>query len=88
MAQINVTVTGASRSSSLTWDGRLISMTNGSASFQAAAGVHVYAIVLFGSPGDPWTAKVTDGTTTQNHAGHMSPSGFDTTGDTPFQVNG
>jgi len=87
MAQINVTVTGASRSSSMTWDGNLVSMSNGSASFSSAAGLHVYAIVVSGSPGDGWTAKVTDGTTTQNHAGHMSPGGFDTTGDTPFRVS-
>ena|ERR1017187_9703891 len=93
MAQINVSVTGASRSASLTWDGALGSLTsNGggsfSAAFPAAAGDHTYAIVVFGSPADPWTAKVTDGTTTHNHAGHMSPAGFDTTGDTPFRVTG
>ena len=88
MAQINVTVTGAPRSASLTWDGRRKSMTNNStASFNAAAGNHVYAIVVFGSPGDPWTAKVTDGAITHNHSGHMSPAGFDTTGDTPFKVS-
>lgn len=87
MAQINATVTGASRSSSMTWDGKLVSMNNGSASFPTTSGLHVYAIVVAGSPGDPWTAKVTDGATTQNHAGHMSPGGFDTTGDTPFQAN-
>jgi hypothetical protein len=87
MAQINATVTGASRSSSMTWDGNMVSMSNGSASFPTSAGLHVYAIVVAGSPGDPWTAKVTDGTTTQNHAGHMSPAGFDTTGDTPFQAS-
>lgn len=87
MAQINVTVTGASRSASLTWDGSPVSMANNStASFPTPAGFHIYAIVVAGSPTDPWTAKVTDGVTTQNHAGHMSPGGFDTTGDTGFQA--
>ena len=87
MAQINVTVTGVSRSAVLTWDGKLVPMTNNStASFPTPAGFHIYAIVVAGSPGDAWTAKVTDGTTTQNHSGHMSPGGFDTTGDTGFQA--
>jgi hypothetical protein len=87
MAQITVTVTGASRSASMTWDGSPRSMTNNSsAAFSTAAGFHIYAIVVAGSPGDPWTAKVTDHTTTQNHSGHISPSGFDTTGDTGFNA--
>ena len=87
MADITATVTGASRSASMTWDGSLKSMTNNSsAAFSTPAGFHIYAIVLAGSPGDAWTAKVTDGTTTQNHSGHMSPAGFDTTGDTGFNA--
>jgi hypothetical protein len=87
MPQITVTVNGASRSASMTWDGDIKSMTNNSsASFSTAAGFHIYHIVVGGSPQDPWTAKVTDGTTTQNHSGHMSPGGFDTTGDTGFNA--
>jgi hypothetical protein len=91
MAQINVTITGASRAATLTWNQNLISLTNTgggnfAAAFQSPAGAFIYAVVVFGSPGDPWTAKVTDGTTTHNHAGHMSPGGFDTTGDTQFRV--
>jgi hypothetical protein len=46
----------------------------------------VYSVVVFGAPSDPWTAKVTDGTNANNHAGHMSKDGSDTTGDTQFQV--
>jgi hypothetical protein len=91
MAQINVTITGASKDATITWDQELKSRTNNgggnfAASFPSGPGSFVYAIVVFGDEGDPWTAKVTDGTTTHNHAGHMSPAGFDTTGDTLFQV--
>jgi hypothetical protein len=87
MAQIDVTITGASKAATMTWDGNLMPLVNNSmASFNTMAGGHVYAIVVFGSSGDPWTVKVTDGVTTQNHAGHMSPGGTDTTGDTPFKV--
>jgi len=91
MATINVNVTGVSRQPVLTWDQKQISMAgsgggNFAVSFPSPAGSFVYSIVVFGSQGDAWTAKVTDGTTTHNHAGHMSPGGFDTTGDTLFQV--
>jgi hypothetical protein len=91
MAQVDVTITGVSRDAKLTWSGSPISLTSTGggayqASFQSASGTYVYSIVVFGAPADPWTAKVTDGTTTHNHAGHMSPAGYDTTGDTPFTV--
>jgi hypothetical protein len=91
MAQVAVTIGGVSRSAVLTWNGTLTPLTNTggggfAAAFQSPPGTFVYSIVVFGSPADPWTAKVTDGTNTNNHAGHMSPGGFDTTGDTQFQV--
>jgi len=90
MAQINVTIKGASRDAKLTWNHKMKSLVGGppnfSGSFKASPGKYVYAIVVFGNPTDPWTAAVTDGTITQNFAGHMSPSGFDTTGDTEFEV--
>ena len=91
MAQVDVTITGASRSARLNWAGTAITLTetgggNYAASFQKAAGAYVYSIVVFGDPEDAWTAKTTDGATTQNFAGHMSPSGMDTTGDTRFTV--
>jgi hypothetical protein len=91
MAQVTVTISGASHGATLTWSGALVPLNNtGGGNFGAAfpspAGTFVYSIVVFGSPNDPWTAKVTDGTNTNNHAGHMSPGGFDTTGDTQFQV--
>ena len=93
MAQIDVTITGASRDARLNWGGSPVSLTNlgaGSfaASFRRDPGNYIYSIVVFGDPGDPWSAKVTDSTTTQNFAGHMAPSGFDTSGDTPFTVTG
>jgi hypothetical protein len=91
MAQITVSITGVSRGATFTWDAKLMPLVDmgGGAfntAFQSALGTHIYAIVVFGSPGDAWTATVTDGTTTHNHAGHMSPGGFDTTGDTAFTV--
>jgi hypothetical protein len=91
VAQIDVLITGASRGATLTWSGvtKSLSSTGGgtyAASFQVAPGTYIYAIVVFGAPGDPWTAKVTDGKVTHNHAGHMSPAGYDSTGDTSFTV--
>lgn len=92
MAQINVTIGGVSRDATFTWDQQLkplVNMGGGNftTAFDSPAGVFLYAIVVFGSPSDAWTAAVTDGTTTHNHAGHMSPAGVDTTGDTAFKVS-
>jgi len=91
MAQVTVNITGASRGATFTWNAKLVPLVDmGGGSFsgvvQSNPGTFIYAIVVFGSPGDAWTATVTDGTTTHNHAGHMSPGGFDTTGDTAFTV--
>jgi hypothetical protein len=91
MGQITITIAGASRSAVVTWAGTKVPVTDlggggFSSSFPSSPGGYVYSIVVFGDPGDPWTAKVTDGTKTNNHAGHMSPAGYDTTGDTPFTV--
>jgi hypothetical protein len=91
VAQINITITGVDRDAKLTWSGTAMSLTNTgggnyAASFQSTPGTFVYSIVVFGAPADAWTAKVTDGKITHNHAGHMSPAGYDTTGDTPFTV--
>jgi hypothetical protein len=91
MSHVDITISGASRNANVTWGGKTKTVTDlgsgaHSASFQCTPGKYTYAIVVFGDPSDPWTAKVTDGTTTFNHAGHMSPAGYDTTGDTPFTV--
>ena len=91
MAQVTTTIGGVSRAATFTWNGQLVPLTSMgggtfTAAFQSPAGKFIYSIVVFGSPNDPWTAKITDGTSTNNHAGHMSPGGFDTTGDTQFQV--
>jgi hypothetical protein len=91
MAQITVTIKGASHAAILTWQHQLKPLASAGAgnwgtAFDQAPGSYVYAIVVFGSPNDPWTASVSDGKTTQNHSGHMSPGGFDTTGDTGFTV--
>jgi hypothetical protein len=92
MALVTVTVTGASRSAALTWKGMPKPLGtagggNWAVSFQEKAGPAVYSITVHGNPADPWTAKVTDGTTTNNHSGHMSGAGSDGTGNTPFQVS-
>ena len=92
MAEVTVTIGNVSRSAVLTWNGALTPLINTgggglAAAFQSPPGTFVYSIVVFGSPSDPWTAKVTDGANANNHAGHMSPGGFDTTGDTQFQVS-
>ncbi len=92
MATINATITGASRDARMSWAGKSITLTsmgagNFTASFTEPPGTYTYSIVLFGDPADAWSAKVTDQTTTHNFAGHMSPSGTDTTGDTPFTVS-
>jgi hypothetical protein len=91
MAQVTISIAGVSHDASLTWNGTMIPLAstgggNFAAAFQSSAGKFIYSIVVFGSPNDPWTAKVTDGTNTNNHAGVMSPGGYDTTGDTQFQV--
>jgi hypothetical protein len=92
MALVIVTITGATRAATLTWKGLPKPLGGDGAggfgtSFSEVAGPATYGIVVFGNPADPWTAKVTDGATTFNHAGHMSPGGFDTTGDTTFPVS-
>lgn len=91
MVQVSLRVTGASRGATWTWDQKLIPLVdmgggNLSGAVQSTPGTFLYAVIVFGSPTDAWTATVADGTTTHNHAGHMSPSGFDTTGDTAFTV--
>lgn len=93
MTQVTVTIKGASRAATLTWGGVLVTLTstgggNHTAAFQRAPGIYLYVITVFGAPGDAWSASVTDGVGTPfNHSGHMSPGGFDGTGDTAFQVH-
>lgn len=92
MAQITVAIAGACRDARLTWNAALqplmqLGACRHGTAFETGSGTAVYSIIVFGDPGDQWTAQVTDGTTTFNHAGHMSPSGFDSTGDTPFPVS-
>jgi hypothetical protein len=92
MAQVTVTIKGASRAATLSWGGDLVSLTstgggNHTAAFQRVPGNYLYVITVFGAPGDAWSANITDGIGPQNHAGHMSPGGFDGTGDTAFQVH-
>jgi len=91
LKQVTITITGASNGATFSWDQKLVALVstgNGgwSGTVQAASGSHIHSVVVFGQSNDPWTATVTDGTTTQNFAGHISPSGADTTGDTIFGV--
>lgn len=92
MALVTVTVTGASHDATLTWKGtkKALGGTGGGnfgTSFPEQPGPAIYALTILGTPSDPWTARVTDGTKTFNHSGHVSPSGTDTTGDTLFTVS-
>ena len=94
MAQITVKITGIARGVTgavFTWSQQIKPLGdmgggNLQTSFQSDPGTFLYSLAFNGPPGDAWTASVTDGTTTHNHAGHMSPAGFDTTGDTAFTV--
>jgi hypothetical protein len=92
MKQVTFTIKGVSRQATVTWNGQLIPLIDsGGGNFtggvQSAPGVFVYAIVVFGAPGDAWSATVScAGSSTQNFSGHMSPAGNDTTGDTAFRV--
>jgi hypothetical protein len=91
MAQINVSITGASHDARLLWDAQPRALTkagnNYSASFQADAGIHIYVVSMAGAPGQKWTVEVTGGNDDFEHEGHMSPGGIDTTGDTPYKVS-
>jgi hypothetical protein len=92
MTQVTVKITGVANSAQWTWDQQLIPLVStGSGNFngalQSSPGPFIYSIIVFGMDGDAWTAAVSDGPTTQNFAGHMSPSGVDTTGDTKFTVH-
>jgi len=94
MAQIAVKITGIARGiqgATFTWSQQIKPLVdfgggNLQTSFLSDPGTFLYSLVVFGPPGDAWTLLVTDGTTVHNHAGHMSPAGFDTTGDTAFTV--
>jgi hypothetical protein len=91
MPQVTVKITGVANSAQFTWNQNLIPLVStGSGNFNGAVqsnpGSFIYSIVVFGMDGDAWTAAVSDGASTQNFAGHMSPGGVDTTGDTRFTV--
>ena len=91
MPTITVQITGATHGAVLRWDAQHIPLTttspgNFAAVFNTAVGPHIYNITVFGAPTDPWSASVTNGTTSQNHQGHMSPGGADGTGDTGFMA--
>lgn len=90
MAIIRVTLTGA-RQVTFTFDAKqkpLINEGEGrwTGSFDATAGDHVYSAIVWGHSGDAWTLKVEGGKRERNHAGHMSPAGYDTSGDTAVEV--
>ena len=92
VAQVTVQINGASRAATLVWDQNPLSLAdrgtgNYEAVFPSTPGKHLYSILVFGSPGDHWTATLTAGKSTQNHEGHLSPAGTATTGDTLFNVN-
>jgi hypothetical protein len=86
---VEVKIDGPSFEAKLTWDGKLKPLTRTgnqyTASFDAGDGDHVYAVVAFGAPGEAWTATIS-ATQSNQHAGHISPAGVDTTGDTVIHV--
>jgi hypothetical protein len=91
MPTINATIIGASRGATMQWDSHHVVLTNlgggnFATQFATAAGDHIYRINVSGAPLDPWTADVSDGTTTQHHSGVVSPGGGDGTGDTGFRA--
>ena len=90
MATIEILVKGATRGARVLWDAQPKSLkktdSGFAATFQADAGTHVYVVSVSGDPGEKWSVKVKGGKKTFNHAGHMSPGGLDTTGDTPYEV--
>ncbi len=90
MAMIKVTIKSPSREARLDWDlqNKPLQSDGGThtAQFESGAGTHNYAIYVWGAPGEKWTATVSGGKRTFEHAGHMSTSGSDDTGDTPYEV--
>lgn len=91
MPQVTVTISGA-RDATFTLDEELKGLLNFggnfTAAFQTSAGTHIYAINVSGSPRDRWSATVTDGVNSDSPGGQMDDEGFDTTGDTAFEVQG
>lgn len=82
---VKIEIEGPSFDAKLTWDGKVKTLTrvgnHYSAVFETSTGAHLYAVVAVGAPGEAWTATVTAAEINE-HAGHMSPAGIDTTGDT------
>jgi hypothetical protein len=99
MGKITVKVTGAdpdkdqaiSYSESTSSTSKTFGLNNDgggkfSAEIDCSPGTYIYAIVLYGDPGAPWTAAVTTGVITHPHSGHFSPAGYGSTGDTAITV--
>jgi hypothetical protein len=90
MADIKITIKNPT-DAAFTWDGSDVPLarsgTTWTATVTAAVGSsHIYVITAWGTAGQAWTGTVAAPSHTNKHAGHMSPGGFDTTGDTAFKV--
>lgn len=88
--EVAVEVEGPSEDVRMRWDAQTLGLVRAgnkyTAEFEAGTGAHIYSITVFGAPGEKWKATVETGERKHQHEGHMSPSGSDTTGDTPFAV--
>jgi len=74
-----------------TWDGADVPLNSTGTSWKGTVNAevnskHLYVITVWGTSGQGWTATVAAPDHTNKHAGHMSPGGFDTSGDTEFEV--
>jgi hypothetical protein len=90
MADIKISIKNAV-DASFTWDSNKIPLARTGAAWTATVKAavnskHIYIITVWGTSGQSWTATVAAPSHTNKHAGHMSPGGFDTTGDTAFEV--
>lgn len=91
MAQITVKISGPSRDARFDWDGAQVGLANAgnvyTADFSAPEGSHDYQMMVWGAPGEKWTATVSGGIATNSHQGHMSSAnGSDGTPDVPYAV--
>src|SRR5579859_2322606 len=81
LATITITVNTGS-DPQVTWAGKKVGCASTSAGVYTCslqnigAGTYVYAIVVWGSPGEAWSATVKGGQREFDHSGHMSPAGY------------
>ena len=85
MPTVTVDIQGVSRDAKFVWDEQPVPLMQVSPGrwqrqFLTDTGIHMYELVVFGDPSDPWQAAIVAGAAPRNHTGHMSPTGIDGTG--------